>query len=242
MKIFVFRMTYRGFHITFDEWVPKFVRNFRSSQRTWQFDYVVTNEVANFVAKFGSLLRSSEQSLELNFIEAVSTFMIYYKLFNPARKNHLKNRSGKNCRPLTGRQRTNTNWKISESWQTDRVFQVLLIIIFRKGWQGYSIHSSRFKLVKVSAVSGRSFINIFNQCSYASVECWSKPIYGEDLKKKTIRILVEFYIHKRRHLIFQIHLKFGQREGKKVCNFVLKFVLIKFPNFATKFATSLATI
>ena len=64
---------YRGFLITFDERVPKFVRNFRISQRTWQFDYVVANEVANFVAKLGSLLRTSERSLELNFIEAVST-------------------------------------------------------------------------------------------------------------------------------------------------------------------------
>ena len=28
-------------YVIFDEWVPKFVWNFRSSQQTWQFDYVV---------------------------------------------------------------------------------------------------------------------------------------------------------------------------------------------------------
>ena len=68
-------INYRRFHITFDKWVPKFVQNFRSSRRTSQFDYIVANDVANFVAKLGSLLRSSERSLELNFIEAVRTVM-----------------------------------------------------------------------------------------------------------------------------------------------------------------------
>ena len=45
---------YRAFQITFDEWVPKFVRNFRSSRRIWQFDYEVANQVANFETKLGS--------------------------------------------------------------------------------------------------------------------------------------------------------------------------------------------
>ena len=44
-------------------------------QQTWQFDYVVADEVVNFVAKLGSSLRSLEQSLEFNFIEAVSKIM-----------------------------------------------------------------------------------------------------------------------------------------------------------------------
>ena len=75
---------------------------------------------------------------------------------------------------------------------------------------------------------------MFNQCSYASVKCWSKLIYGEDLKKKPlIGCLIEFF-HKRRHLISQIRLKFGQQEGKKVRNFVLKFVL----NFPTSLRSS----
>ena len=52
--------TYRGFHITFEERVPKFVRNFRSWQRTWQFDYVVTNQVGNFAAKFEITTRTSQ--------------------------------------------------------------------------------------------------------------------------------------------------------------------------------------
>ena len=44
-------LVYRGFHITFDERVPKFVRNFRSSLLTWQFHYVVVNQILNFEAK-----------------------------------------------------------------------------------------------------------------------------------------------------------------------------------------------
>ena len=64
---------YRQFQLTFDERVPKFVRNFRSSQPTWQFDNVVANEVMNFAANLGSSLRTSKQSLESIFSEAVST-------------------------------------------------------------------------------------------------------------------------------------------------------------------------
>ena len=46
-------LVYRGFHITFDEWVPKFVRNFRSSLLTWQFHYVhvVVNQLMSFETK-----------------------------------------------------------------------------------------------------------------------------------------------------------------------------------------------
>ena len=54
---------YRGFHITFDEQVPKFVRNFRSSQWTWQFDYIVlscqwSRELRSEVGKFNSNFRT----------------------------------------------------------------------------------------------------------------------------------------------------------------------------------------
>ena len=52
--IFTDKRSYRAFQITFDEWVPKFVRNFRSSRRTWQFDYEVASQVANFETKLGS--------------------------------------------------------------------------------------------------------------------------------------------------------------------------------------------
>ena len=54
---------YKGFHITFDEHVPKFVQNFRNSLRTWQFQYLLVNQIVNleitpnFVGKLTSSLR-----------------------------------------------------------------------------------------------------------------------------------------------------------------------------------------
>ena len=45
------RDIYRGFHITFDKRVPKFVRNFRNSLRTWQFHYVLVNQIVNLEMK-----------------------------------------------------------------------------------------------------------------------------------------------------------------------------------------------
>ena len=56
---------YRGFHITFDERVPKFVRNFRSSLRTWQFHYVVVNQIMNFETKLWISRRISLGSCEV---------------------------------------------------------------------------------------------------------------------------------------------------------------------------------
>ena len=106
----------------------------------------------------------------------------------------------------------------------------------------FAVRVTVVTLVKVSAVGGRSFINMFNQLfSYASVKCWRKLIYGESFKK-TLRFLAEFI--QKRHLIFKIRLKFRQQEGQKVQNFVLRFVLhaCKFPNFATKFGTSSETM
>ena len=61
---------YRGFHITFDERVPKFVRNFRSWWRTWQLDYVVANQVGNFAAKFEITTRTSQPQFGTKFAEA----------------------------------------------------------------------------------------------------------------------------------------------------------------------------
>ena len=72
---------------------------------------------------------------------------------------------------------------------------------------------------------------MFNQCSYASGKCGSKPIY--EGFKKTLRFFVEF-IHKKRHLIFQICLKCGQQERQKVHKFISKFVL----NFLTSLRSS----
>jgi len=56
---------YRGFHITFDERFPKFVRKFRISRRTWQFDQVVSNLVTNFATRLGTTLRTSLEFREL---------------------------------------------------------------------------------------------------------------------------------------------------------------------------------
>ena len=116
----------------------QFAINFAMWLRSCQWSCELRGEVGKFVAKFGTKF-----GIEFRWSSEHS-----YEFFNPARKSHAKNRLGKNCRPLTGRQRTNTNWNISESWETDRVFQVLLILVtlFRKGehsgWQGYFIRNS----------------------------------------------------------------------------------------------------
>ena len=59
-------LVYRGFHITFDEWVPKFVRNFRSSLLTWQFHYVVVNQLMTFETKLWISRRISLGSCEVH--------------------------------------------------------------------------------------------------------------------------------------------------------------------------------
>ena len=42
---------YRAFHKTFDEQIPKFVRNFRSWRQIWELDYIVADQTANFERK-----------------------------------------------------------------------------------------------------------------------------------------------------------------------------------------------
>ena len=71
-----FRENYRGFHITFDKRVPKFVRNFRNSLRTWQFHYVLVNQIVNLEMKlwFIGKLTSSLREKFAPFGEIVSEF------------------------------------------------------------------------------------------------------------------------------------------------------------------------
>ena len=62
----------RGFHITFDKRVPKFVRKFQSWRPTWQFDHIVTNLVTNFSTRLGT---TSLTSLRFCLIQSYGRFI-----------------------------------------------------------------------------------------------------------------------------------------------------------------------
>ena len=94
----------------------------RVSHNFWQTGSEVCSEFLKFPMDLAIWLRSCQWSCELRgevgkFVAKFGTkfgieFQHSYEFFDPAKKSHPKNRSGKNCRPLTGRQRTDTNWKI----------------------------------------------------------------------------------------------------------------------------------
>ena len=50
---------YSAFHTTFDRRFAKFVVNFISSLRTWEFQYVTVNQTANFETNLGISSRTS---------------------------------------------------------------------------------------------------------------------------------------------------------------------------------------
>ena len=56
---------YFAFHKTFDRRFAKFVVNFISSLRTWEFQYVIVNQMANFETNLGFSRRTSQECGEV---------------------------------------------------------------------------------------------------------------------------------------------------------------------------------
>ena len=119
-SMWIIIVSYRGFHITFDLYLPipyipmnkfrslfgfpKFATTLAIWLRSCQWSCEVKGKVGKFVANFGTKF-----GIELHWSCEHSC-----EFFNPARTSYPKKWPGKNCRPLTGRPRTDTNWKISE--------------------------------------------------------------------------------------------------------------------------------
>ena len=83
-------------------WPHRFQSLFRISEvcnKLVQCDYVVASEVAIFRGEVGTFVANSETKFELSTVTT--------ELFNPARKGYPQHWSEENCRPPTGRQRTN---------------------------------------------------------------------------------------------------------------------------------------
>ena len=155
---------------------PKFATNLEICLRSCQWSCELRGEVRKFVQKFGTKF-----GIEFHWSSEHS-----YELFNPARKSHLNNRSGENCRPLTGRQRTNTNWKISV-WKLRNRLRVSSSVyqfpLFRKGehlgWQGYFISNSSCDISK----SFRSKRRIFDKHIQLVLLC-----FGEVLRAVEVHV------------------------------------------------------
>ena len=65
--------SYSAFHKTFDRRFAKFVVNFISSLRTWEFHYVTVNQMANFETNLGISRRTSwEWALNTHHKNALS--------------------------------------------------------------------------------------------------------------------------------------------------------------------------
>ena len=59
------------FHKTFDRRFAKFIVNFISLLRTWEFQYMTVNQMANFEMNVGILRRTSWECGEVNFTIAL---------------------------------------------------------------------------------------------------------------------------------------------------------------------------
>ena len=106
---------YRGFHITFDERVPKFVRNFRSWWRTWQLDYVVANQVGNFAAKFEITTRTSQPQFGTKFAEAWGIIMNPFTRQRKALPNNVREKIEDDYwHKIKGQQKSEKSWNSTD--------------------------------------------------------------------------------------------------------------------------------
>ena len=58
-ETFLWLQIYSAFHKTFDRRFAKFVVNFITSLRTWEFQYTTVNQMANFETNLGISRRTS---------------------------------------------------------------------------------------------------------------------------------------------------------------------------------------
>ena len=111
---------YSAFHKTFDKRFPKFVWNSRSSPRTWQFHYVVLDQIANFETKLWISRRTSLGSCEVRAIRC-SWFgnIITNESLHIARESNPKFCQAENYSKLVRRERAITNRKRAKITETN---------------------------------------------------------------------------------------------------------------------------